>query len=115
MALEIGNLTATAGMTKAIYDQIRANIEPGLDDLGEEELVPIRDGWKKLAHGIATGVIEHLLSSLEIRDVETRGTVTVSLGGFTATANSHRHGAGTLEGSQTVTFQQINEGTGLIA
>lgn len=115
MALEIGNLGATAGMTKAIYDQIRANIEPDLGDLSEEDLEPIREGWKKLAHGIATGVIQHLLSSLEVRDIQTRGTVTVSMSGSTGSANGHQHNAGTLQGSHTVTFHQINEGTGLIA
>lgn len=115
MALQIGDLGATAGMTKAIYDQIRANIEPDLAELSEEDLEPVRDGWRKLAHAIATGVIQHLLDNLEVRDVETRGTVTVSISGSTEITGSHQHAAGTLQGSQTVTFEQINEGIGLIA
>lgn len=115
MALEIGNIEATAGMAKAIYDQIKANIEPDLGDLSEEQLEPIRDGWRKLSHGIAKGVIEQLIANMEIKGIQTQGNVSTSIAGSTATASGHQHAAGSLAGTQNnVTFSQINEGTGFI-
>lgn len=119
MALEIGDITATTGLAGAIYDQIRENIEPDLADLTEEDREPIRDGWRKLAHGIATGVVNHLLANLEIRNIQTRGNVdNVTISGVTGSAPpaNHTHSAGSLRGAQNnVTFNQSNEGTGLIA
>lgn len=115
MALQIGDIGATTGMAGAIYDQLLANIEPGLGELSEEELEPIRDGWRRLAHAVATGVIQHLVANLEIHGVQTRGDVAVALSGATAPANAHQHGAGTLRGSQSgVTFTQV-AGTGTIS
>ena len=115
MALSIGDVGATTGMAAAIYDQIRANLEPGMDDLAPEDLEAVRASWRKLAHAIATGVVEHLLSNLEIRDVRTRGDLDVAVSGSTATASGHQHGAGTLAAAQSgVTFDQVS-GTGSVA
>jgi hypothetical protein len=115
MALAIGSVSATSGMTGAIYEQIRANLEPDLGDMAEADKEPIRDGWRKLAHGIATGVVEHLLDNLELSGVQARGNVNVSISGSTAAASGHQHTAGTLAGSQAnVTFNQV-AGTGTFA
>ena len=95
MALNIGTTDATSGMTKAIYDQLQASLEDGLSDLDAAALEAVRGGWRKLAHAVATGVVNHLLSNLEIKDVETTGKVTA----FHA----------------NMTFEQTNDGTGLIA
>lgn len=119
MALNIGNTDATAGMAEAIYDQIQVNIEPDLEDMGEDELEDVRASWRKLAHAVATGVVNHLLTNLEIRDVQTEGDVdNVTISGSTGSAapSNHTHGAGSLIGAQSnITFRQSNEGTGLVA
>jgi hypothetical protein len=115
MALSIGTVAATSGMAGAIYDQIQANLEPGLGDMSEEDKEPIRDSWRKLAHGIATGVVQHLLDNLELTGVQTRGNVSVTVSGSTALVSGHQHGAGTLSGAQNnVTFTQV-AGTGTFA
>jgi hypothetical protein len=93
MALQVGDQQATLGMTQAIYDQIRAAMEPDLGDLSEQELEGMREGWRKLSFAIASGVISHILSNMEICGIETTGDV----GNWTG-----------------VTFTQSNDGTGLV-
>ena len=44
MALEIGDLSATSGMTQTIYEQIRAVMEPDLGELDEADLEDMREG-----------------------------------------------------------------------
>ena len=101
MALTIGNKNATSGMSKSIYDEIRDAIEPDLGDLDEPTLEDMRDGWRKLAFAIATGVIEHIQSNMEIQGVQTRGNIAATVSGSSATQNN-------------VTFTQNNNGTGLV-
>lgn len=98
MALIPGDIGATSGMAAAIYAQLQANIEPDLGDLGEEELDPIREGWRKLAHAVATGVVAHIQSNLEVRDAGTDGTPVRDVDGQTGSAppSNHAHGPGTL-------------------
>lgn len=115
MAMSIGSVQAASGMSKAIYDQIRENLEGDLGELAPGDLEKVHTSWKKLAHAIATGVVQHVTANLEIRDVQTRGNVSVTLSGATATASGHTHAAGTLSGSQNgVTFTQV-AGTGTVA
>jgi hypothetical protein len=111
MALVIGDVTAAAGMTKAVYDQVDALLSPPLQkavdeatdakvkDSAQKALDAARDGWKKLAFAIATGVVQHLLANLEVAGVQTSGTVTATVQGQVATAVG-------------VTFTQSNDGTG---
>ena len=100
MALYIGNSGATSGLTKAIYDQIRTNIEPGLGDLSEEDLEPVRDGWRKLAHAVAKGVVDHIKDNMEVRevDLDVEGDTASAAGG-----GAHTHRAG----SMTVTIDNL--------
>ena len=116
MALDEGDITASSGMAQAIYDQIVLNLEDDLGDITDEEKEPIREGWQKLAHAVATGVINHLISNMEISGIDTRGNVSVAITGSTATASGHNHARGTLSGSASnVTFSMINEGTGYVS
>lgn len=85
MALVIGDAAASSGMSAAIYAQIQANLEPDLGDMADADKEPIRDGWRKLAHAIATGVVQHLLDNLEVAGVQTRGDVAVAVSGGTGT------------------------------
>jgi hypothetical protein len=114
MALTIGNQNATSGMTKDIYDEISAVMEAGLD-VDDETLQQMREGWKKLAFAVATGVINHLVANLEISGVQTRGNISAAVSGNTAVASGHQH-AVTLTGTQNnVTFTQSNNGTGRVS
>lgn len=99
MSLIIGDIDASSGMTKAIYDQVRVHLEPGLGDMAPDDLEKVRDGWRKLAHGVATGVVEHLRSNLELRDAATDGTPVRDVDGATGSdvgGGAHTHAAGSL-------------------
>lgn len=85
MALVIGDAGATTGMAAAIYAQLQTHLEPGLGGVKEADREQVRDGWRKLAHAIATGVVTHLLENLELSGVQTRGDVSVAVSGSTGT------------------------------
>ena len=100
MALETGDITATSGMAQAIYDQIELNIDPDLGEMSDEEKEPIREGWRKLAHAIAVGVVDHIQSNLEVLDSTTEATAVRDATGQTAGTDlgggPHQHAAGSL-------------------
>ncbi len=85
MALDIGNAAATTGMTKAIYDKMNEVMASSLDGLEPDKAEPIRDGWRKLAHAVATGVVAHIRDNAEVVEVVTRGDISATVSGDTAT------------------------------
>lgn len=111
------------GMSELIYTEIDDLLSPPLQDAvdqaegdakaaAENALEEARIGWQKLAYAVASGVVEHIVSSLEVRNIQTRGDVDVEITGTTADDGSHHHGVGTLDGRQeNVTFDQV-EGSG---
>lgn len=113
MSLQVGNQNATTGMSKAIYDKIRDVLEP-LEGVEESDMEPIRDGWRNLAFAIATGVIGHLLSNLEVYGIVTEGQVNADVSGNTGTTNSHHHSVNLSAVENNVTFTQNNDGAGRI-
>ena len=100
MALDTGNPAATTGMTKAIYDKMREIMEPPLGDLKPEELDPIREGWRKLAHAIAFGVVNHIADNAEVVGVVTRGDISATVSGSTATQSNVAFSQGGSEPGQ---------------
>jgi|GEM_PF-4584819 len=119
MALQIGN--PNSGMTKAIYDQLDTlMMTPSLKDLKPEVLEMIRDGWRTLAFAIATGVVNHIISNMEVIGVETSGHVATTVTGTVAGAaigtvvgtavNSTVTGTVTGTGDGTVVSNQTNSG-----
>jgi hypothetical protein len=90
MALTIGDKDASTGMTKAIYDELRAILEQDLQSLDEDKLALIREGWKTMAYAVAKGVVEHIKASMEIAGIQTQGIIN----------------------SANVVFSQSNDGTG---
>lgn len=73
MALDVGDEQATSGMSKAIFDALsKALAEPPPD---------VQTSWQKLSFAIATGVVAHLKSNLEITGVSCTGTATTSVTG----------------------------------
>ena len=82
----------------------------------QKALVDARSNWRKLADGIAKGVIEHIKTNMEIQGVKTEGKVSTIVKGTTGPADpySHQHSVD-LSGKQTgVEFTQSNDGTGLV-
>ncbi|MDH5624567.1 MAG: hypothetical protein OEY21_00520 [Nitrospira sp.] len=102
MALQIGNQTATSGMSKAIYDQMNAILSPPLSGLPPADLETIRDSWKQLAFAISKGVIDHITANIEIKGVQTTGNISAAVSGSTATQTG-------------VVFTQSNDGKGRVA
>ncbi len=117
MGLNAGDITASSGMSKAIYDKIDEYMSPPLEeDLSSEDMKKIRDSWKELAYAIAQGVISHIKSNMVIQSITTSGNVSTSVSGQTGEADpgSHYHSVA-LSGTQNnVEFTQNNAGTGLV-
>lgn len=116
MSMTIGDLNATSGMTKAIYDQLEKLIKPDLGDLSAQDLKTIQKSWRKLALAVATGVIDHITANMEIKSIETDGKVTTTIVGKTGgTADpidpNHKHSVDLTGEAAHVVFKQV-AGTG---
>ena len=116
MTLLAGDINASDGMAKAIYDQMIVVLEPDLEGLAEDAKTPIRDNWKKLAFAIAKGVISHLENNLEIDQVKTGGSVNASVSGSTAAggADSHSHSVSLTAVQNNVKWNQTSDGIGKV-
>ncbi len=128
MALVIGSVNADSGMSKAIFDQVDGLLAPPLQEAvdnaaedarphAQQALDAARDGWRKLSFAIATGVIAHVLSNMEVVGVQTRGNVAASVQGATAPApgpGPHPHPVALSANQPNLTFVQSNDGTGRV-
>jgi hypothetical protein len=112
MALQIGTPAATGGMAAAIFDEVDTQLSPPLEKAVEEAsdaarpgaqaaLDAAREGWRKLAFAVATGVVEHLLDSLEVVGVRTGGAVSAPVVNHVAVQSG-------------VVFVQTNDGPGRV-
>jgi len=128
MALEIGSENADSGMSLLIYIEMDRLLSPPLlkaiEEAKTEEqrakykeaLAEARTGWKKISYAIAKGVIDHVISNMEVFSIETKGDIETSVKGKTETVPGfeHQHDVD-LEGKQKdLVFVQSNDGTGLI-
>ncbi len=111
MALIIGDINASSGMSKTIYDKIREVMEP-IDGVTGQALEDLRNSWKKLAYAIADGVVNHIKSNMEITGIQTTGNINAAVTGNTATASSHFHNVSLSGVQNNVTFTQGNDGAG---
>ncbi len=115
--MEIGDITASAGMTKAIFDKLAELLEPDLGEVSPEELEKIRLAWRKIALAVATGVIDHMKAHMEIVDVRTRGKVNTNITGKTGGTSdppndpNHQHAVDLAGKATNVVFTQV-AGTG---
>lgn len=116
MALDAGNIQASSGMSKAIYDQLNQNLMTSEEKnkLKTDDLKNIQDGWRKLAYSIAQGLIGYIETDLEIAGIRTSGNVSVPVNGETQAAGQDNHvHVINLTGIQNdVVFVQSNDGTG---
>ena len=114
MALIIGDQTADTGMSKAIYDQLQLVLEPALGEVSEEVRSQLRESWKKLAYAIARGVIEHIMTNMEVVGIQTQGNVNAPVQGNTSLVSGHEHGVNLAGVQNSLVFTQSNDGTGHI-
>jgi hypothetical protein len=128
MGLLKGDITASSGMSKAIYQEVDTLLSPPLQqavdgaegdakEKAQEALDKSREGWRKLSYAIAQGVIEHIKANMEIYGVQTQGDINTTVSGETDTSlsspNDHGHGLINSSGEQNnVVFTQSNDGTG---
>lgn len=116
MALSVGNRQATSGMTLSIYQAIDAELRPQMEQegVGVDAIKESQDAWRKLAFAIATGVINHLTSNMEIFGIQTRGDVNASVQGNTELSNpgNHQHNVNLSGVHNNLTLTQSNDGTG---
>lgn len=111
MAMLVGDFNENPGMAKAIFDALEDALEETLEDAVEDGMPPedldkLRSNWQKLASAIATGVINHLKSNMEIHGIEASGPVTTDV---TVTVGG-AEGSGTGVGA--VTTEQSGATTG---
>ena len=112
MGLEPGDIAATGGMSKSIYDAIFTNMKDNFPDSKPSD--DVCQSWKKLAYSIAYGVIEHIKSNMEIKGIATQGNVTIAVKGNTGLdiSKSHDHPVDISAAKEDVVFTQNNDGTG---
>jgi len=118
MGLKIGDLTASSGMSKAIFDKLNDILSPPLEDTSAEDMEKIRDSWQKLAYSIAKGVIEHIKANMEIYGIQTQGDINTTVTGDTGEAlshpNNHDHEVNLPGAQNDVILTQSNDGTGRV-
>jgi hypothetical protein len=98
MAMQIGDAGATAGMAKAIFDEIENQLSGGMSP---GDLANVRPSWKKLAFAIATGVINHIKSNMEIFGIQSTGPVTTTVTGTVSGTTVTGSGTGNVTTNQT--------------
>jgi hypothetical protein len=104
MGLDPGDIAATGGMSKAIYDALFNNMKGSFPDSKPSE--DVCQSWKKLAYSIAFGVIEHIKSHMEIKGIASKWDAGTEMTGTTDTAEPDAH-------SHTLTLS-VEEGSELI-
>ncbi|MBE9534496.1 MAG: hypothetical protein IMF03_05795 [Proteobacteria bacterium] len=129
MSLDYGTKPDTpAGMTLTVYTEIDSQLSPPLKDAinnaqsanekkaAEDALKDARETWKKLSYAVAKGVIEHIMTNMEIRGIETQGNVNTTVEGKTDRADpgNHQHDVDLLGEQIDVVFTQSNDGTGRV-
>jgi len=98
MPLDIGNQQASSGMAKAIFDEIESQLSVGMSP---DDLADVRPSWQKLAFAIATGVINHIKSNMEIFGIQSTGPVSTTVTGAVSGTTVTGTGTGNVTTNQT--------------
>jgi DNA mismatch repair protein MutH len=98
MPLKVGDISASDGMTKAIYDKLQEVMAP-IPGISGNDMERLREEWRKLSYAIAHGVVEHIKANMEIVGIKTKGDVITTVTGSTGMQSG-------------VEFTQSNDGTG---
>jgi hypothetical protein len=72
MVLAAGDANAGSGLGKAIYDAINTALK---DPIPSAQLPDVQKGWQKLSAAIAQGVVSYLVANMEIKGIQTTGTL----------------------------------------
>jgi hypothetical protein len=110
MALIKGDITASDGMAKTIYDKLQEVFLPAATASGVD-MAKLQETWQKLAYAIASGVIDHLTANTEITGIKTKwkDDESTKIYGQT-TSGDHSHNV-VVNGSHAgVEFAQSNDG-----
>lgn len=115
------------GMTQSIYEQMDTMLSPPLQKLvddaetpeektqAEDTLAQARHGWEKTAFAVAKGVIDHLVSNMEVHSIESMiDDNDLEVNGSTGSTGSHQHTVN-IPVTGSLTMQQKNDGTGHVA
>ena len=106
MAVSIGDQAASSGMSKAIYDQLNQLLSPAIKD--PPTLAKAQTSWQQLAFAIATGVVNHIVSNMQVSGIQVSGTINAPV-----TPTGGGAAIGTATGSLTST--QTGSTTGLVS
>jgi hypothetical protein len=71
MALKKGDIKATDGMAKAIYDKLQEVFLPTAS-AGGGDTDKLQETWQKLSYAIASGVIDHITANMEINGIKVK-------------------------------------------
>src|SRR5262249_19347032 len=98
MAMQTGTEDASSGMAKTIYDMMDQIMKPTVPPGSLEDA---RKGWRKLAFAVASGVIAHIKSNMEISGIQGLGNVTTNVVGTVAGPAVTGTGTGNVTTDQT--------------
>jgi hypothetical protein len=108
MALVKGDITASGGMAKTIYDKLQEVFLPAAAASGVD-MDKFQETWQKLAYAIASGVIDHITTNMGIKGITTKGGEDTKTTSDSANGGiSHSHNVPLKD----VVFTQNNDGTG---
>jgi hypothetical protein len=115
MALEKGDITASYGMAKVIYEKLQEMFLPSVA-AGGADIAGLQESWQKMAYAVASGVIDHIKSNMEIVDVKTkwRDTDTTEIDGTTSINSGHSHTVKVNGRNNNLIFEQSNSGLNLV-
>jgi len=95
-------------MSKAIYDQLDGLLSPAIPPTPPDTLAKARASWKQLAFAIASGVVQHLQTKMDIQNIQAGGSITLGITQVNGAAAT-----GTATG--TVTLNQTGTVSGHVA
>jgi hypothetical protein len=95
MALTIGTVEATTGMTKAIYDKLD---EVFGSQVPPADLAKAQDGWRDLAFAIAGGLVPYLVANLEVTGLRVSGNAQLAVAGNAASGAVTLNQSGPTQG-----------------
>ena len=79
MPLNAGTNTASDGLAKAIFDNLKVELGPSLEASGAD-MTEVYAGWAKLSYAISAGVVSHVKANMEVYGIQTTNGDTQKLG-----------------------------------
>ena len=102
MALDPGDANASSGMSQLIFAQMDQQLKDGVPP---DTLEDVRKSWRKLAFAIASGVVQHLKTSMDVKGIQSDGNISVAISQVNGAAAT-----GTAAGHITLTQTAVTSG-----